>query len=68
MTADDVEHYKKTIDAVDHGWVITYHIDPPPAPVPKTGEAFPLLPIVLLFVSGGILVVFGVALRRRANG
>ena len=68
VTADDVEHYKKTIDAVDHGWVITYHIDPPPAPVPKTGEAFPLLPIVLLFVSGGILVVFGVVLRRRANG
>ena len=67
VSGSEVEHYTLTVKTVDHGWILEYHIVPPPSPVPKTGEAFPWLPVVLLFVSGTTLVVFGLVSRRKAH-
>jgi len=67
VTGSEVEHYKLTVDTVERGWILTYHIVPPPSPVPKTGEAFPWIPVVLLSVSGLVLVAFGVISRRKSH-
>ena len=67
VSGSEVEHYTLTVKTVDKGWILEYHIVPPPSPVPKTGEAFPWIPVVLLSVSGMILVAFGVISRRRAH-
>ncbi|MBQ9901975.1 MAG: hypothetical protein IJM51_06275 [Clostridia bacterium] len=67
VIGSDVDHYTLTVQTVDHGWILEYHIVPPPSPVPKTGEEFPWIPVVLLSVSGAMLVVLGVVSRRRAH-
>jgi hypothetical protein len=67
VTGSEVEHYTLTVKTVDHGWILEYHIVPPPSPVPKTGEAFPWLAVILLSVSGLALVGFGVYSRKFAH-
>lgn len=65
VIGSEAEHYTMTVKTTEHGWTLEYHIDAPPSPVPKTGEDFPWLPIVLLLVSGTALVIFGIVSRRK---
>ena len=67
VNGSEVEHYTLTVKTVERGWILEYHVIPDPSPVPKTGEDFPLIPVVLLSISGIILVVFGIVSRRKAN-
>ena len=68
VIGSEVDHYTLTVKTVDHGWILEYSIkEESPSPVPRTGEEFPWLPIVLLSVSGTTLVIFAVVSRRKAH-
>ena len=67
VIGSEVPHYTLTTQVVDHGWILEYHINTVPTPVPPTGESFPWIAVVLLSVSGIALVVFGVVSRRRSH-
>ena len=66
VIGSEVEHYTLTVRTVDHGWILEYRIKES-TPVPRTGEESPLLPFVMLSVSGAVLVVFGIISRRKAH-
>ena len=66
VVGNNIPNYTLTVQTVDHGWILEYHIIKP-APVPKTGEEFPWIAVVLLSVSGLALVIFGIVSRRRAH-
>lgn len=70
VTGENVPHYTLTTKTVDHGWILEYKLNPIPQPdpiIPRTGEEFPWLAVVLLSVSGVMLVVFGIVSRRKAH-
>ena len=70
VTGENVPHYTLTTKTVDHGWILEYKLNPIPQPdpiIPRTGEGFPWLAVVLLSVSGVMLVVFGIVSRRKAH-
>lgn len=67
VVGSQVPQYTLTVQAVEKGWILEYHIIvPEKPPVPKTGESFPWIPVVLMSVSGVVLVVFGILSRRKS--